>query len=71
MFSGAQFCAGAKPWVGKPPQDCSRLSLSDIRVIPALLSSAFLLGALKIPLYHQDTCYWHIGIHDIARSLYL
>ena len=20
---------------------------------------------------YQDTCYWHIGIHDIARSLYL
>lgn len=64
MFSGAQFCAGAKPWVGKPPQDCSRLSLSDIRVIPALLSSAFLLGALKIPppLYHQDIRIHAIGI---------
>ena len=49
MFSGAQFCGCKIFSLASNLQDCSRLSLSDIRVIRALLSTAFLLHDPKSP----------------------
>ena len=70
MFSGAQFSGRKKVQLASNHQDCSHLSLSDIRVILALLSTAFLLGVLS-NLHHNHMSKFRFrisGYHN--RSLH-
>ena len=64
MFSGAQFSGRKKVELASNHQDCSHLSLSDIRVILALLSTAFLLGVLS-NLHHNHVSKFRFRISGV------